>query len=95
MADTFTQEQARRLFAIIAAGASLGAILGSAVAAAFAKRVGVDMLMLVASCGLVFVIPLVFYIYRLKQHELGNSDVSVDLTQAKLGGTGGMALKLF
>lgn len=86
MADTFTQEQAKRLFAIIAAGASLGAILGSAVAAAFAKRVGVDMLMLVASCGLVFVIPLVFYIYRLKQHELGNTGVSADLSQAKLGG---------
>lgn len=86
MADTFTQEQAKRLFAIIAAGASLGAILGSTIAAAFAKRLGVDMLMLLSSCGLVLVIPLVFYIYRLKQNELGNADVSADLSQAKLGG---------
>ena len=44
------------------------------------------MLMLLSSCGLVLVIPLVFYIYRLKQNELGNADVSADLSQAKLGG---------
>ena len=62
MADTFTQEQAKRLFAIIAAGASLGAIVGSGVATLFAKLVGVDMLMLIASCGLVSVIPMVFYL---------------------------------
>ncbi len=86
MADTFNQEQAKRLFAIIAAGASLGAIIGSGVATAFAKKVGVDMLMLVASCGLILVIPLVFYIYRLKDHELGNTDVMADLSQIKLGG---------
>ncbi len=86
MADTFNHEQAKRLFAIIAAGASLGAMVGSAVAAFFATRVGVDMLMLIASCGLILVIPLVFYIYRLKVNDLGNSGLAVDLSQAKLGG---------
>ena len=86
MADTFNQEQARRLFAIIAAGASLGAIIGSGVATAFAKKVGIDMLMLVASCGLIVVIPLVFYIYRLKEYELGNTGVKADLDQIKIGG---------
>ena len=86
MADTFTQEQAKRLFAIIAAGASLGAIVGSGVATLFAKLVGVDMLMLIASCGLVSVIPMVFYIYRLKENDLGNQGLTVDLSQAKMGG---------
>ncbi len=86
MADTFNQEQAKRLFAIIAAGASLGAIVGSGVATIFAKLVGVDMLMLIASCGLILVIPLVFYIYRLKQNDLGNANIVADLSQVKLGG---------
>ena len=86
MADTFTQEQAKRLFAIIAAGASLGAIVGSGVATLFAKLVGVDMLMLIASCGLVSVIPMVFYIYRLKENDLGNQGLTADLSQAKMGG---------
>jgi len=86
MSDTFDQEQAKRLFAIIAAGASLGAILGSAIATLFAKMVGVDMLMLIASIGLLLVIPLAFYMYSVKENLLGNSDVHADFSQAKLGG---------
>ena len=86
MADTFTKEQAKRVFAAIGAGASAGAIFGPAIPALFAEKLGTQNLMLIASCGLLLVVPLVFYIYHLKETELGNADVSADLSAAKMGG---------
>ena len=86
MADTFTKAQAKRVFAAIGAGASAGAIFGPAIPALFAEALGTQNLMLIASCGLLLVVPLVFYIYHLKETELGNTDVSVDLSAAKMGG---------
>lgn len=86
MADTFTKEQAKRVFAAIGAGASAGAILGPAIPALFAEQLGTQNLMLIASCGLLLVVPLVFYIYHLKETELGNADVAADLSAAKMGG---------
>jgi AAA family ATP:ADP antiporter len=87
MADTFSKEQAKRVFAAIGAGASLGAIVGPAIPALFAEWLGVDTLMLIASVGLLSVVPLVFYIYHLKKAELGNYDVGADLSSAKMGGS--------
>ncbi|MCF6319700.1 MAG: MFS transporter, partial [Proteobacteria bacterium] len=85
MSDTFNKEQGKRLFSIIAAGASAGAIIGPIIPTFFAKQLGVQNLMLIAACGLLLVIPLILYIYRLKIKQLGNENVSVDLTQQKLG----------
>lgn len=46
MVDVFSSEQGKRLFGFIAAGATLGGILGSTVTAAFAQHVGpVDLLL--------------------------------------------------
>lgn len=86
MADTFNKGQARRAFAIIAAGAGAGNLVGSAIATLLAVRLGADTLMLVASIGLVIVIPLVFYLYHLKAVELGNADLAADTSQAQIGG---------
>ncbi|NCF73594.1 MAG: MFS transporter [Gammaproteobacteria bacterium] len=86
MADTFNKEQAKRLFAIIGAGASAGALVGPAIPALFAGVLGTDTLMLVASSSLLLVIPLVFYMYHLKATELGNSDLSADTSKAVIGG---------
>jgi len=86
MADTFNKEQAKRLFAIIAAGASAGALVGPAIPALFAGVLGTDTLMLVASSSLMLVIPLVFYLYHLKGTELGNSDLEADTSRAVIGG---------
>jgi AAA family ATP:ADP antiporter len=86
MADTFNKGQARRVFGIIGAGASAGALVGPAIPALFAGTLGTDTLMLVASIGLVSVIPLVFYLYHLKAVELGNADLAADTTQAQIGG---------
>jgi len=86
MADTFNKEQAKRLFAIIGAGASAGALVGPAIPALFAGLLGTDTLMLVASVSLMLVIPLVFYMYHLKGTELGNSDLEADTSRATIGG---------
>jgi AAA family ATP:ADP antiporter len=86
MADTFNKEQAKRLFAIIGAGASAGALVGPAIPALFAGMLGTDTLMLVASVSLMLVIPLVFYMYHLKGTELGNSDLEADTSKAVIGG---------
>ena len=85
MSDTFNKDQGKRLFAIIGAGASIGAIVGPMIPTLFAKQLGIQNLMLIAACGLLLVIPLVLYIYRLKINQLNNINVSVDLTQQKLG----------
>ena len=86
MADTFNPNQAKRLFAIIGAGASAGALVGPAIPALFAGTLGTDTLMLIASASLMLVIPLVFYIYHLKETELGNTDLEADTSKATIGG---------
>ena len=86
MADTFNPGQAKRVFASIGAGASAGALVGPAIPALFAGILGIDTLMLIASLGLMLVIPLVFYIYHLKGTELGNSDLEADTSKAVIGG---------
>ena len=87
MADTFTKEQAKRVFAAIGAGASAGAILGPSIPTLFGEALGTENLMLIASCGLLAVVPLVFYIYHLKVTELGNAGLEADLSAAKMGGS--------
>jgi len=86
MADTFNKDQAKRLFAIIGAGASAGALVGPAIPALFAGVLGTHTLMLVASVSLMLVIPLVFYMYHLKGTELGNADLEADTSNAVIGG---------
>ncbi len=49
MADLFTNEQAKRLFAFIAAGGSAGAIVGPSVTAVLAKPVGTFNLLLISA----------------------------------------------
>jgi len=86
MADTFNKNQAKRLFAFIGGGASAGALFGPAIPALFAARLGADSLLLVASVGLLLVIPLVFYLYRLKDTALGNTELQADTSTAIIGG---------
>ena len=87
MADTFSREQSKRLFAFIAAGASAGAAAGPMVVAVIANDVGNDNLMLMAAGLLLLSIPLIFYLQRLKVTDLHNEDVQVDLSAARMGGT--------
>ncbi len=84
MSDTFSKEQSKRLFSIIGSGASAGAIVGPLIPALFAESIGVDSLMLIASLGLLTVVPLVLFMYRLKSKQLNNEDVTADLSSATL-----------
>ena len=86
MADTFSKQQSKRLFGVIMLGMSGGAMVGPAVPTLLGGVVAGENLMLAASLGLVAVIPLVFYLYRLKRTELGNEEVSADTTNTVLGG---------
>jgi AAA family ATP:ADP antiporter len=47
--DTFNSEDGKRLFGFIAAGATIGAITGSAVTAGFAKHIPIEALLLLAA----------------------------------------------
>lgn len=95
MADTFSKGQAKRLFGIIGAGASAGALVGPSIPALFSQTLGTDNLMLIASVGLLLVIPLVFYMYHLKSSELGNDDVAADTSHAIIGGQWWHGFKAF
>ena len=64
MADLFDKEQAKRMFAFIAAGASAGAILGSGLTAFFAETVGDVNLLLVSAALLASTIALMHYLLR-------------------------------
>jgi AAA family ATP:ADP antiporter len=86
MADTFNPGQAKRLFGIIGAGASAGALFGPPIPALFAGVLGNETLMLMASVSLLMVIPLVFYLYHLKMTELGNVELQADTSKIVIGG---------
>jgi len=86
MSGLFNREQAPRLFAIIATGASAGAVVGPAVATFFADDIGTLNLMLIAAVMLLVPIPLIGVLERLKATQLGNVDLEADLSkQVRLG----------
>ena len=78
MADTFSKPQATRLFAFIGAGASIGGLLGPAIASFFADDLGTDNLMLIASAMMVLALPLVTWVQHLKLSDLHNAQVAAD-----------------
>ena len=95
MSDIYNKEQAKRLFAIIAAGASAGALVGPSIPTLFAGVVGTDALMLIASVMLISTIPIIFYLAKLKVTELHNEDIHVDPETLKIGGNPIAGFKLF
>lgn len=76
MADTFSQQQSKRLFAFIGAGASVGAIGGPAMATALAGTGNTDPLLLIAATTVLLTLPLVAWVQRLKSQDMGNVNVS-------------------
>jgi AAA family ATP:ADP antiporter len=72
MADIFSKDQAGRLFAIIAAGASLGAIVGPLLSGVLAQFMAVESMILIAAVILLLPIPLIYYLDHLGRTQLGN-----------------------
>ena len=95
MSDLFSKEQAGRLFGIVAAGASVGGIIGPAIPSFFSESLGANNLMLIASLLLLLAIPIILYLQRLKVSELNNEAVAFYLSKAKIGGNPFAGFKMF
>ena len=83
MSGLFNKSQAVRLFAVIASGASVGAMVGPAIPGFFAEDIGVMNLMLVSAVMLLIPVPLISQLQAIKGQELGNADLQADLSNAK------------
>ena len=86
MSDLFSKEQAGRLFSIIAAGASVGGLIGPSIPAFFSASLGTDNLMLIASLMLLMPIPIAFYLQTLKVTDLHNQALELTPPSAPIGG---------
>ena len=95
MSELFSKEQAGRLFGIIAAGASVGGLIGPSIPSFFSAYLGTDNLLLLASAMLVLPIPLIFYLQALKISDLGNEALAVKNTPARIGGNSFAGFTLF
>ena len=95
MSDLFNKEQAGRLFSIIAAGASVGGLIGPAIPSFFSASMGTDNLMLLASVMLLIPIPIIFYLQSLKSTELHNQDLELTPLSEPIGGNPLAGFKMF
>lgn len=95
MSDLFSKEQAGRLFGIIAAGASVGGLVGPSIPSFFSASLGTDNLMLLASAMLLVPIPIIFYLQSLKSSDLQNDSLAAQTPQIKIGGNPFAGFKLF
>jgi len=95
MSDLFSKEQAGRLFSIIAAGASVGGLIGPSIPSFFSASLGTDNLMLIASLMLLIPIPIIFYLQSLKSSELGNQELDATPPAGAIGGNPFAGFKMF
>ena len=86
MSEIFTKEQSGRLFGIIAAGASIGGLIGPSITALFSLSLGIDSLMLIGSMMLLIPIPIIFYLQLLKTTDLNNGTSDLPQTNQPIGG---------
>jgi AAA family ATP:ADP antiporter len=70
MADIFSRSQAKRLFGFIAAGGTVGGIVGPALATFLVKRIGNNDLMLISAAGFIATAVLVRLLAQEKQKLL-------------------------
>jgi len=83
MSDLFDKSQAPRLFGFIAAGASVGAIVGPLLTALLVDVIGTNALMLVSATLLLVPVPIILVLEKLRVTELGNEGVRADLSRQK------------
>ena len=95
MSDLFNKEQAGRLFSIIAAGASVGGLIGPSIPSFFSASLGTDNLMLIASVMLLIPIPIIFYLQSLKSTDLHNEDLELTPPSEPIGGNPFAGFKMF
>ena len=87
MADIFSRAQAKRLFGFIAAGGTIGGIVGPAIATFLAKSVGNNGLMLIAAGGFVVTALMVNLLAKEKESLLAHGgEVQATTLNHRLGG---------
>jgi AAA family ATP:ADP antiporter len=79
MSGLYNKEQARRLFSIIALGATAGAIAGPAFVTAFVEQIGNLNMLLVSAALMLVPLPLIVQLDRLRETALGNIDAQSEM----------------
>ncbi|HEY5643889.1 MAG TPA: MFS transporter [Woeseiaceae bacterium] len=87
MTDLYNNEQARRLFGMIAAGTTVGAIAGPVITATLVDRLGANGLLLLSAALLTVPVFLIPVLRRLKVAALQNAESSADLSPQQAVGT--------
>ncbi|MGZ8831973.1 MAG: NTP/NDP exchange transporter [Thermoanaerobaculia bacterium] len=77
MADRFTLEQSKRLFGIIAAGGTAGAIFGSWLASILAKKIGTPSLLVIAACLLLLAVLAAWFLVRAQPERTPEAEPAV------------------
>jgi ATP:ADP antiporter, AAA family len=86
MADRFSVEQAKRFFALIAVGGTLGAIAGPALAALLARPLGTAALLPIAVGFLLLAIVFAWAVARLRTERDGGPDAPPDVDEREIIG---------
>lgn len=86
MSQMYTRDQATRLFAIIATGASAGSVFGPGITLTFAPLLGPANLILLASGLLLLSIPLIFFLSRSITQTHSPDDKEHRISNKALGG---------
>lgn len=81
MSGLYNKEQAKRLYSVIALGATAGAIAGPAIATFFGEIIGNLNLLLIGALLLLVPIPLIGVLEKLRGSDLGNADIQADLSR--------------
>ena len=89
--DVYTQEQGKRLFAIVGIGSSLGAIFGAEVAGWLFKPIGAYAMMLVTAALLAFCMVLTNWVHL---REGDGNQARAEAARGAIGGSGGFKLVL-
>ena len=83
MSGMYNSGQAKRLFAVIATGASVGAMVGPIIPGFFVDSIGEMNLLLITAALQIVPVALVPQLERLKVTNLGNEGRTADLSEAK------------
>ncbi len=86
MAELFSKEQSKRLFAFIYMGASSGAIVGPLLAALIVQFADAMALMLFASVVILIPLPIIFSLQHLQRTEMQGYQLAGNTSAEKIGG---------
>ncbi len=87
MSDIYSRSQSKRLFGMIGAGASIGAILGPSIPVLFSDMIGVYNLLIIAALMLFLVIPIIRFLDKTRAENSVRSDTLSDPRSMKaIGG---------